>query len=94
VRDTLAFTMLPEPGTWIPAQDALFVAGSTATGGMGAQEIVPFGDRAAAERFRIAHGGEIFRFGEVPAAFVLGNGDGVAAAPTTAAPAHGVHASH
>jgi copper chaperone NosL len=109
VRDTLAFTMLPEepkklaaiyvndmgrsenwsppePGTWILAQDALFVAGSTAMDGMGAREIVPFGDRAAAERFRGAHGGEIFRFGEVPQAFVLGNSDGLAAAPTTSTP--------
>lgn len=118
VRDTLAFTMLPEEpknlaaiyvndmgrstnwsqpeaGAWILAQDALFVAGSTATGGMGAREVVPFGDRAAAERFRSAHGGKIFRFGAVPEAFVLGNGNGhgVAAAPA-AAPAPGTHASH
>ena len=117
VRDTLAFTMLPEepknlsaiyvndmgrsanwsqpePGTWILAQDALFVAGSTATGGMGAREVVPFGDHAVAERFRSVHGGEIFALGEVPEAFVLGDDDAVTAAPAASDSEHDMHASH
>lgn len=113
VRDTLAFTMLPEEpknvaaiyvndmakatdwvqpeaGTWIPARDAVFVAGSDARGGMGAAEIVPFGDKAAAERFRAQRGGQIYAFGEVPAAYVLGPSE----APAGAAPAAESHKGH
>lgn len=66
----------PEPGTWIAAQEAHYVVGSSARGGMGAAEIVPFSDGAAAERFREQHGGAIFGFGEVPDDYVLGAGDG------------------
>lgn len=95
VRDTLAFTMLPEepkniraiyvndmgqaknwqspePGTWVAAKDAVFVVESDARGGMGGPEIVPFGERAAAERFQEEHGGSIVAFGEVPEHQVLG----------------------
>lgn len=71
----------PAPGAWVLARDALFVAGGSATGGMGVQEVVPFAERAAAERFRAAHGGEIYRFGEVPEQLVLGADGGLAAVP-------------
>lgn len=71
----------PPPGAWVLARDAVFVAGGAAVGGMGAQEVMPFADRAVAERFRAAHGGEIYRFGEVPERFVLGADGGLAAAP-------------
>ncbi|MEX2628854.1 MAG: nitrous oxide reductase accessory protein NosL [Tistlia sp.] len=66
----------PEPETWVAAQDAVYVVGSDLRGGMGAQETVPFSDRAAAERFRDRHGGEIFAFGAVPEDYVLGPGEG------------------
>src|SRR3546814_4016825 len=69
----------PSPGAWVLADDAVFVAGGTAVGGMGAPEVVPFADRAAAERFRAAHGGAIYRFGEVPESLVLGADGGLAA---------------
>lgn len=98
VRDTLAFTMLPEepktivaiyvndmakatnwdqpePGTWVDATTAVFVAGSDLRGGMGALETVPFSTREAAENFRSAHGGSIYAFGEIPERFVLGPDD-------------------
>ena len=119
VRDTLAFTMLPEepkgvaaiyvndmgrsengrepvPGAWVPVSDAFFVAGSAAVGGMGAMEVVPFAERSAAERFRGAHGGEIFRFGEVPERFVLGSTEAPASpiAGSGDGPAGGSHAKH
>lgn len=69
----------PEPGTWMAARDAYYVVGSSARGGMGAMEIVPFSERAAAERFRDEHGGRVFGFEEVPEDYVLGAGDGPAA---------------
>ena len=95
VRDTLAFTMLPEepdniavifvndmgraknwdnpePGTWIRANDAHYVIGSDARGGMGAPAIVPFGDLAEAKRFVEERGGSILAFGEIPQEMVLG----------------------
>jgi copper chaperone NosL len=110
VRDTLAFTRLPEepknlaaiyvndmgkaanwehpgPGTWIAASGAFFVAGSDARGGMGAPEIVPFGDRSAADRFRAEHGGEIYALDEVPEHYVLG-----AREPATGGDGHAGHA--
>jgi copper chaperone NosL len=71
----------PSPGAWVQARDAVFVAGGTAVGGMGAREVVPFADRAAAERFRQVNGGTIYRFGEVPANLVLGADGGLASAP-------------
>ena len=95
VRDTLAFTMLPEerkdivaiyvndmarltnwespePGTWTDARDAVYVVGSDARGGMGVQEVVPFSDQAAAERFAAERGGQLFAYGEIPDHHVLG----------------------
>lgn len=105
VRDTVAYTMLPDeqqtvraifvndmgratdwerpaPGTWVEARAAFYVAGSDAHSGMGGREIVPFGTRDAAERFAADHGGGIYRFGEIPERFVLGD-DEEAAAPTS-----------
>jgi copper chaperone NosL len=95
VRDTIAFTRLPEepkniaaiyvndmgvaqnwrqpePGTWTEARDAWFLIYSDRRGGMGAPEAVPFSDKAAAEAFRIAHGGQIVRFDDIPQDYVLG----------------------
>ncbi len=62
----------PEPGAWVKADEAIFVAGSDARGGMGVAEVVPFANRVAAEQFRAEHGGEIYRFGEVPERYILG----------------------
>lgn len=76
-----ADTKTPAPGAWVLARDAVFVAGGNAVGGMGAQEVVPFAEREAAERFRAVHGGEIYRFGEVPEHLVLGADGGLAAVP-------------
>ena len=86
---------VPQTGRWVIARDAVFVAGSRAVGGMGVQEAVPFADRAAADRFRLTHGGEIYRFGEVPERYVLGADGGLAAAPApgTGSSEHGAHAT-
>ncbi len=55
----------PEPGTWVEAHRALFVVGSNRTAAMGGTELVPFGDRPAAERFVAGHGGRILTFKQV-----------------------------
>lgn len=58
--------------SWIEARRAWFVAGSDYRGGMGASEIVPFSDQAAAARFLAAHGGRLLRFDAVNAREILG----------------------
>lgn len=74
----------PAPGSWIQAEQALFVVESRRQGGMGGQELVPFRERTAAERFQKEHGGRILPFAEVTREMVL--------APV-AADAH-LHAHH
>ncbi|GKY87896.1 nitrous oxide reductase accessory protein NosL [Sinisalibacter aestuarii] len=61
------------PGAWIPAQNAFYVAGSDAVGGMGAAEFVPFSDRVAAEAFVHERGGRIMAFDEIRPEDVLGD---------------------
>lgn len=96
VRDTLAYTMLPEEtaearaiyvtdmasapdwdspqnGSWIPAQQALYVVGSSRRGGMGAQEVVPFSQREAAQAFADQYGGNVVAFANIPRDYVLGD---------------------
>jgi copper chaperone NosL len=63
-----------DPGAtnWVEARGAFFVLGSARRGGMGAEEAVPFSDRAAAERFAAEHGGRVQSFAEVPRDWALG----------------------
>lgn len=68
-----------EPGPWITAQEAVYVIGSDAVGGMGAPELVPFGNRQAAARFAAEHGGQVLPFDAIRAEHVLEQGDAVAA---------------
>src|SRR3546814_6127530 len=68
----LPYTALCRTGNWIESRKAVFVIESTMRSGMGAAETVPFGDRAAAERFAAEHGGRIVGFDEVPRDYVLG----------------------
>ena len=62
-----------QPGeeNWVSASDAYFVIGSDAIGGMGAPEVVPFGDQAGAEKFASEHGGEVMRLDDIPIEAVL-----------------------
>lgn len=110
VRDTIAFTRLPEEprdisaiyvndmgrardwehpeaGTWINASTAWYVIDSDRRGGMGAPEAIPFGERAAADAFRQAHGGKVLRLKEIPDAYVLGPVDLKPASGGASAPA-------
>ena len=63
-----------DPGAtnWVDARRAFFVLGSDRRGGMGAEEAVPFSDRAAAQRFVAEHGGRVLAFTEVPRDWALG----------------------
>ena len=62
-----------EPGAenWIEASAAHYVVGARVTGGMGAPEIVPFSDHAAADAFARANGGAILSLDEIPDEVVL-----------------------
>ena len=51
---------------WILADDAQFIIGANVAGGMGAPEIVPFGDTTSAEPFLNKYGGQILPFTEIP----------------------------
>lgn len=62
----------PEP-EWIPAQEAVYVIGSSRRGGMGALEAVPFSSQAAAEDFVERYGGCTVSLEEIPRDYVLGD---------------------
>ncbi len=55
----------PGPENWLAADDAFFVVGSDAIGGMGAREVVPFGTRTKAQAFRDTRGGRIATLAEI-----------------------------
>jgi copper chaperone NosL len=87
----------PEPGTWIDARSAWYVVGSGLRGGMGAPEVVPFAERAAAGAFAVRHGGAVLDFSSIADDAVVGavssaGGDGKRA-PMQAANDHVQHAS-
>ena len=73
VNDMGAAPSWEKPGetNWINAKTAFFVVGSTARGGMGAPEIVPFADRNAALTFAKQLGGEVLDLKSIPIEAVL-----------------------
>lgn len=95
VRDTIAFTHLPEEpkdivaiyvndmgraewdqpddSSWIDAEGAWYVVGSSRAGGMGASELVPFGERQQAEQFVQQFGGQVMRLQQIPVDSILGS---------------------
>jgi len=62
-----------EPGiaNWIEASKAHYVVGSRVIGGMGAPEIVPFGDVAKADKFAALNGGQVMSLDAIPDEAVL-----------------------
>ncbi|KAB0266827.1 nitrous oxide reductase accessory protein NosL [Microvirga brassicacearum] len=73
----------PGANNWIDARQALFVIESRMKGGMGADELVPFSERNAAETFVSRNGGRVVSFAEVPKDYVLGGEtDATGAVPT------------
>ncbi len=71
VQDMSHAASWAEPGDWIAADTAIYVAGSDKMGGMGAPEFVPFSDKAAALAFIAVHGGALLRFDEITPQHVL-----------------------
>ena len=73
VNDMAVAESWHEPGidNWLLAENAHFVVGSDAAGGMAAPELVPFGDRAAALAFTAERGGTIMQLADIPDAEVL-----------------------
>ncbi|NOX73806.1 MAG: copper resistance protein CopZ [Alphaproteobacteria bacterium] len=73
VSDMAKAASWQEPGAnnWITANDAFYVVGSDARGGMGAPELAPFGTQADAAVFAAAHGGMVMRLADIPADAVL-----------------------
>lgn len=55
----------PEAGAWVDARKAVYVVGSDKDAGMGGAELVPFADKAAAERFAHSHGGVVMPYAAV-----------------------------
>ncbi|WP_347313386.1 nitrous oxide reductase accessory protein NosL [Defluviimonas sp. SAOS-178_SWC] len=62
-----------EPGdtNWIAAASAHYVVGSSVEGGMGAPELVPFTDLAAAAAFADRRGGTVMSLADVPDSAVI-----------------------
>lgn len=77
-----------EPGAdnWIAAEEAHFVVGGRAIGGMGAPEIVPFADPAFAAAYAAANGGQVMRFADIPDSAVLAPVDLLSAGQDAAIP--------
>ncbi len=73
VSDMAVAPSWEEPGVenWIEAEEAWFVVGSDARGGMGAPEMVPFGSEEAARDFAASRGGEVMRLDDIPAEAAL-----------------------
>lgn len=59
-------------GNWIAADAAVYVVGAGVAGGMGAPEIVPFADRAAADAFIARYGGRAVALAGIPDSAALG----------------------
>ncbi len=72
----------PGANNWVDAQKAFFVIGSAVQGGMGAPEVIPFSDRAAAGKFVAERGGQVVTFEQIPQNYVLGS---------ESSPAEGAH---
>lgn len=81
VSDMGAAPSWDDPGAlnWIAADQAVYVVGSSAKGGMDAPELVPFGDPAKAQAFAAAQGGTVMTLAQIPATAIN-------TVPTTAAP--------
>jgi len=62
---------VPDPAAWVEARQAFYVIEGRFIGGMGAEDAMPFSQRAHAESFARAHGGRVVTFAEVPEAYVF-----------------------
>ena len=65
----------PDAGAWVKASDAWYAIGSRRTGGMGADEAVPFAAEDKAKAFAAQFGGRVVSFVGIPQGYVLGSGE-------------------
>lgn len=56
---------------WIDAKKAYYVIESGFVGGMGAEDALPFADKAQAEKFAQEKGGKVVGFDEMPEAYIF-----------------------
>ncbi len=72
-----------QPGAenWVALDQAVFVIGSSRTGGMGAAETVPFSDPKAAQAFAAQFGGRVVALSDIPDAEILQATDKPATVP-------------
>lgn len=62
-----------DPAAWIDARHAYYVIESRYIGGMGAEDAMPFAQRAQAEAFAQSHGGRVVAFHDVPESYIFAN---------------------
>lgn len=85
----------PGIDNWAPAEEAFYVVESRVSGGMGAAELVPFGDQIAAEKFIEKNGGAVLRLSQIPDTMVLAPVDmAVDKDGNFLPPANGANAQH
>ena len=84
VQDMARAESWAHPGrdAFMPARKAVYVWGSDRRGGMGAPELVPFADRAAAAAFVARHGGRVLTFAEARRLPLLGTTPSAPQEPT------------
>ncbi|MDX5350546.1 MAG: nitrous oxide reductase accessory protein NosL, partial [Paracoccaceae bacterium] len=61
----------PGSANWIDATTAHYVVGADVQGGMGAPELAPFADLAAALAFAAEHGGRVMGLDDIPDSAVI-----------------------
>ena len=68
VSDMGAASSWENPGAtnWVAVDEAVYVVGSDAKGGMDAPEFVPFDDPAKAQSFVALHGGQVLTLVQIP----------------------------
>lgn len=85
-----------QPGAenWIDARKAFFVIGSSARGGMGVEEAVPFSGESDARTFASKNGGRVVGFPDVPQEYILGAGTEMPAAESFETDDNGAKGHH
>ncbi len=76
----------PETGTWIDARSAFYVIESEFIGGMGAEDALPFGDKAKALEFADKYRGRVVSFNDMPEHYILNHdaaAQGLKSAPSS-----------
>ncbi|MFC3874400.1 nitrous oxide reductase accessory protein NosL [Neisseria musculi] len=56
---------------WVDARKAYYVIESGFIGGMGAEDALPFADKAQAQKFAAEKGGRVVAFGEIPDEYIF-----------------------